>query len=225
MLPPLTATKPEVFIIESLSLDDETHERLEGRILRDILKLSGKTPRYYYFRTERELIELANLFRESGYRFLHISSHCSHEALSTTLENVSYVRFAEIFEGKLKNRRLFVSACEMGNELFSAVVAARNKGMYSIIAPTQRIRFDRAAAIWAAFYVLMFDLDATAMKAEKITRCLRNLARLFSEAFHFSRYNAKHDRWEHEEISHLVLGAGNSPSVKSDGGWSEAPGT
>lgn len=205
ILPPLTKTEPDVFILESLSLADEAEGRLEGRILRDILKLSGKNPKYYYFRTERELVELAQVYRESGYRFLHISCHGSHEALATTFDNVSYANFASVFDGLLKNRRLFVSACEMGNELFSTIVAAKNKGMYSIIAPTQRIRFDRAAAIWAAFYVLMFDLDARAMKADKITRCLRNLARLFSETFHFSRYNAKHDKWEHETISHLVV--------------------
>lgn len=221
MIPPISETKPEVFIIESLSLEDETHERLEGRILRDILKLSGKNPRYYYFRTERELVELAKLFRESGYRFLHISSHGSIEALETTFESITYVRFAEIFDGRLRNRRLFVSACEMGNELFSSIVSARNKGMYSIIAPTQRIRFDRAAAIWAAFYVLMFDLDSSAMKADKITRCLRDLARLFSETFHFSRYNARHDKWEHEEISRSAPEGATFGKVKSDGGWSE----
>lgn len=199
--PPIQKTAPDVFIIESLWFEDEKHERLEGRILRDILKLSGKNPRYYYFRTKRELVELSNLFRESGYRFLHISSHGSHEGLETTLDKVSYVEFAEIFRAKLRNRRLFVSACEMGNELFSSVVASRNKGMYSIIAPMQRIQFDRAAAIWAAFYVLMFDLDASAMKAAKITSCLKKLAQLFAEDFHFSRYNSVADKWEHDTIS------------------------
>lgn len=202
-VPPISTTEPEVFILESLSLEDETNERLEGRILRDILKLSGKNPIYYYFRTEKELVELAKIFRESGYRFLHISSHGSHDALGATFENISYTRFAEIFAGHLRNRRLFVSACEMGNEIFSTIVGGRNKGMYSIIAPTQRIRFDRAAAIWAAFYVLMFDLDATSMKADKITGCLRDLARLFAEAFHLSRYEAHNDTWRHEIISRI----------------------
>ena len=208
--PSIERTKPEVFILESLTLEDEENERFEGRLIRDILTLSGKFPRYYYFRTEKELIELVKEFRKSGYRFLHISAHGSHDSLLTTFDEIKYSRFAEIFKGQLRNRRLFVSACEMGNELFSTVVSAQNKGMYSIIGPTERIQFDRAAAIWVSFYILMFDLDKRFMKAEPITRQLRNLSRLFSESFHFSKYVAKQDKWVHETIT----GIGKGPASK-----------
>lgn len=213
--PPISHTEAEVFILESLSLEDEENERFEGRILRDILKLSGKKPKYYYFRTEKELVELAKLFRKSGYRFLHISSHGSHDSLGTTLEAISYNRFGEIFDGLLRNRRLFLSACEMGNELFSTIVAGRNRGMYSIIAPTQRIRFDRAAAIWAAFYVLMFDWDDKKMKAEQITNYLQYLGGLFSESFHFSQYHAYNDSWSHNVIQALVTANGPNKAILS----------
>lgn len=223
-VPAISDTKPEVFILESLSLEDEEKERFEGRILRDILKLSGKKPQYYYFRTEKELVELAKIFRKSGYRFLHISSHGSHDALGTTLESIRYARFAEIFDGFLRNRRLFVSACEMGNELFSTVVAARNKGMYSVIAPRERIRFDRAAAIWAAFYVLIFDWDDKKMKAEQITNYLQYLGGLFSESFHFSQYHAYNDTWSHTVLSALVTASGPNKALQPTGHASGAAG-
>ncbi len=49
------STIPQVFIIESLTLKDEEEERFEGRILKQILRLSGKESAYYYIRTRREL--------------------------------------------------------------------------------------------------------------------------------------------------------------------------
>jgi hypothetical protein len=39
---------PEVFILESLSLKDEREHRLEGGALADMLRLSGKNPKYRY---------------------------------------------------------------------------------------------------------------------------------------------------------------------------------
>jgi len=48
-------SRPEVFIIESLTLDDERHDRYEGQIISRILALSGKSCEYYYIRTTREL--------------------------------------------------------------------------------------------------------------------------------------------------------------------------
>ena len=42
-----TKTIPQVFIIESLRLSDEEEERFEGRILKQILRLSEKRSSYY----------------------------------------------------------------------------------------------------------------------------------------------------------------------------------
>jgi hypothetical protein len=63
-------TKPEVFIVESLTFEDEREERFEGQIIKRILGLSGKTCEYYYIRTRRELEEVLKLFNHSGYRYL-----------------------------------------------------------------------------------------------------------------------------------------------------------
>jgi len=65
-LPPASKTKPETFILESLDQEDELQTRLDGRILYEVLKLQGKKPLYYYFRTQREIIEFAKIF--SGKR-------------------------------------------------------------------------------------------------------------------------------------------------------------
>lgn len=47
-------SQPEVFIVESLTFADERSERFEGRIISQILSLSGKNCEYYYIRTKRE---------------------------------------------------------------------------------------------------------------------------------------------------------------------------
>ena len=44
-------SKSSVFIIESLTFEDENKERFEGKFLSHILKLSGIETKYYYIRT------------------------------------------------------------------------------------------------------------------------------------------------------------------------------
>jgi hypothetical protein len=141
-LRPIKST-PEVFILESLSFADEEAQRYEGKILCDILRMCGKKPKYFYFRTDIELIELVTLFRNSGYRYLDVSAHGSATGINTTLGVITYARFAEIFGGHLKNRRIFLSACSVGNDLFVTHMQAANKGMYSIAAPVDDIEFYR----------------------------------------------------------------------------------
>jgi len=200
-LPPIQLTDPEVFILESLSFQDEVEGRFEGKVLADMLRLSGKKPAYYYFHTERELRELAHLYRLSKYRFLHLSCHGTPEAIHTTLGPIPTIRFATIFQGHLKLRRLFISACEIGSGSLSEHVRAKNKGMHSIASPIDKIRFDRAAAIWAAFYIRMFDMNPDAMASKDIGNLLRSLCQLFDVRFNWGWYAPNTDTWNQEEIA------------------------
>jgi hypothetical protein len=194
-------TIPQVFIIESLDFEDEA-DRLEGKVLADVLAMCGKQPRYFYFRTAAELAVLADKFYESKYRYLHLSCHGSNTSIHTTLDSIPYVGFAEMFSGKLIHRRLFASACEVGNELFSEVVGGRNKGMHSIAAPADAIRFDVAVSFWAAFYVKAFSINDSSMRAADITTVFRPLCSLFDTRLHWSRYSNKRRKWEHAVIHH-----------------------
>jgi hypothetical protein len=208
--PPVTETFPEVFILESLTVQDERSGRFEGRVLADVLRMCGKSPEYFYFRTEQELVELAKEFRRSGYRFLHLSCHGNGEEVATTYGNVSYKRFAEIFAGHLQNRRLFVSACEVGNELFGTMVASRNRGMYSIASPGVTISFDKAVALWSALYVHLFSVNANHVKAKDIQDALESLCHLFDLPFMFSIYHAEKNDWEHRKIEGRPVTAGQA---------------
>lgn len=193
-------TAPEVFILESLDFDDERNNRYEGKILSDVLLLCGKQPEYFYFRTKEELPHLLKLFKESKYRYLHLSCHASDDGIATTLDSLTYGEFATILKGRLRLRRLFCSACELGNKDFARAVSDLNKGMHSIIAPSCEIQFDHAAAIWAAFYVSAFGANDKAMKSKDIGRRVGGLAKLFPVEFFFASYRSEKDNWDYETI-------------------------
>jgi len=188
--PRVPHTVPEVFILESLSFEDEEAQRFEGKLLADLLRLAGKNPVYYYFRTEQELVEMAQKFRVSKCRYLHLSCHGSAEIIQTTLGDIPITKFADIFEDRLKLRRLFISACEIGSGFLTNHVIAKNRGMHSIASPVDKILFSRAVAIWGAFYVRMFDLNSTSMSSKDIGILLTDLCRLFGERFNWTWYNA-----------------------------------
>jgi hypothetical protein len=178
-VPPTQITRPETFILESLGHEDELANRLDGKLLYEVLKLQGKEPIYYYFRTQHELIKFADLFRESGYRYLHLSCHGSEEIVQYTFGHSTYRDFAEIFEKRLHNRRLFVSGCNLGNMGFARALFEKNGGMYSVTAPTKRVFFDQSIAFWSAFYYMMHAWDSSAMKKVRLTQVLSQLAIIF----------------------------------------------
>ncbi len=199
-VPDIQHTKPEVFILESLSEEDEKARRFEGQVLYDMLRLANKNPKYHYFQTENELRHLVGLFRESQYRFLHISSHASITHIGTTFGNVTYSRFSDIFRGHLRLRRLFFSACEIGNENFLNALSSKNKGMHSIVAPTENIRFDHSAAIWSALYVSLFTGNESSMKHNDIESRLKAMKGLFPVSFFFGTYDSTKDQWNNKII-------------------------
>jgi hypothetical protein len=192
-------TVAQVFIIESLELIDEAKERREGAVLASVLKMCGKNPLYYYIRTKAELEHLAEEFEASGYRYLHISCHGGIDSLETTLDSVSYKDFSKIFEGKLKDRRLFVSACSAGNKMFAELVGSRNMDLISVAAPSTDIRFDHAVAFWTSFYVKTFSQNSTSMNSSRIAEVAKPLAALFSAPLHLSW--RKNGGWIHKVIN------------------------
>jgi len=192
-------TVPEVFIIESLELGDERKARREGEVLASVLRMCGKRPLYYYIRTRAELELMAQLFYMSNYRYLHISCHGGKNSLATTLDVVGYDEFATIFARRLKNRRLFVSACSAGNAKFAKLVRSQNPGVISVAAPAKDIQFDHAVAFWSSFYVKTFSTNARSMSSDRIAAVLRPLAALFGEPVHLSRKD-RAGKWIHGMI-------------------------
>ena len=172
-------TKPETFILESLSEDDEKEQRLDGKVLYEVLRLQGKKPIYFYFRTQTELIRFSEIFLQSGYRYLHLSCHGNDTHLQFTFGQTDYAMFADIFRDKLNNRRLFVSGCSLGNFEFAKAVFEKNTGMYSVTAPSRKVFFSQTTSFWPAFYYMMHAWDNTAMKKKRLQDVLARLAQIF----------------------------------------------
>lgn len=191
-VPPSQITKPETFILESLSEDDESNQRLDGKVLYEVLRLQGKKPIYYYFRTQTELIKFSDIFRQSGYRYLHLSCHGNDAQVLFTFGQTDYDLFASIFEGKLNHRRLFVSGCNLGNLDFAKAIFAKNGGMYSVTAPTKKVFFSQTTAFWPAFYYMMHAWDTTAMKKRRLEHVLQRLTQVFEmPTAHYFKNTAK----------------------------------
>lgn len=181
------ATKPEVFIIESLDFDDEQNGRHEGEILARMLRLMGKAQTiYFYIRTRAELEEIIDRFNDSGARYLHLSCHANRTSMATTLDSVSFEQLGVMLKPCLSGRRIFLSACEMANARLAKALFPET-GLHSIVGPAQKIFFDDSAAFWVAFYHLMFKADETRMQHRQLERLVGDLERLFGERFNYYR--------------------------------------
>jgi len=171
-------SQPEIFIIESLEFDDERDNRFEGRIISQILALSGKKCEYYYIRTKRELRTLLEHFASSHYRYLHLSCHGNTNSLFTTLDPVPFSELGLLIKPHLQKRRLFVSACSATNSALADAIMP-DSGCYSILGPDEKIYFGDAAVLWASFYHVMFAADSTAMKYKTIKAKAQEVSNLY----------------------------------------------
>lgn len=160
-------SQPEIFIIESLKFEDERAQRFEGRIISQILALSGKKCEYCYIRTKRELDTLLKHFASSHYRYLHLSCHGTAHSIFTTLDQIPFSELGSLVRPHLRKRRLFVSACSATNRALADAIMP-NSDCYSILGPDQDIYFGDAAVLWASFYHVMFNADFTAMRYKTI---------------------------------------------------------
>ena len=183
-------TDPNVFIIESLNFEDEENNRYEGKFISNILEMNEKHPKYYYIRTECELLKIIETFNKSNCRYLHLSCHGNGQEMATTLDNISFPRLGSIFRPYLRKKRLFVSACEMVNdELAKAIMPG--SGCYSIIGPEENVTFSDAAIIWASFYHLMFHENRDKMGKQVIKEKLESLVKLFGVSLNFYCFNGR----------------------------------
>ena len=183
----MTKTTPEVFIVESLRLEDEEQKLQEGKILANMLHISGKTEtKYYYIRTLKELKKIANLFGDSKYKYLHISCHADSKGLATTFDNISYSQLGNILKQHIDNRRVFVSACKMANSTLATQLLPHTQ-CYSLIGPRTNIYFDDAAAFWVSFYHLMFKQNDQEMKFVDLKKNIFRLSELFQQKIYMYR--------------------------------------
>lgn len=171
-------SKPHVFIVESLRFSDEKDNLFEGRIISQILALSGSQSEYVYLRTKKELEEVIGQFEDSAYRYLHLSCHGNSNGIDLTLDDIPVDELEKLLAPCLEKRRVFFSSCEVMNERLAKALL-QNTGCYSVIGPSKSINFDRAAIYWASFYHLMLRDEAKSMKRERLKENTASLQELF----------------------------------------------
>lgn len=179
-------SQPDVFIIESLKFDDEDQKLHEGHLLSKVLRLSGRKPRYYYIRTRQEFEEILDKFKDSGYRYLHISCHANRRGMALTLEDLAISDIQQLLSPVLSGRRVFFSACEVvTQELARALL--KGTGCYSLVGPGKTVYFDEAAVYWAAFYHVMLRREAMGMTHSKIFQAACDLQQLMGMRMRYYR--------------------------------------
>lgn len=178
-----TLTKPDVFIIESLNIPDEEHRR-EGEIIFRSLKMSGKNPIYRYLRTRTELEHFVKEFKESSYRYLHVSCHGDIDNFATTFDDMDNEEFSSILGSCLDGRRLFLSTCLAATSPFAKALFSKSS-CHSVAGPAGKIAFDDSAVFWTGFYHLMFKENARLMTNANAILNLTKCAQLIDRRFHY----------------------------------------
>lgn len=170
-------TIPNVFIIESLEFADEENCFFEGEIISKILNFSNIKHQYHYVRTKAEFEHFIQVFKESGYRYLHISCHGNKNEICTTIDSIPLQELSFILEGVLDKKRLFLSACSSTNDSLADSIFELTE-CYSVIGPSEDINMDDAAIFWASFYQLMFKKNNKAMKRGILLATITDLSKI-----------------------------------------------
>ena len=172
---------PAVYIAESLTPEDEATKRPEGEALSQILHLHGKTPKYKYFRTESEFVEIVQDFIRSQYRYFHLSCHGTPHRIEFSCAPISFNKLAEMFDSSLNNRRLFLSSCSASNQILANALHQKSPELFSLIGPAEDIAFTDALAFWTTFYHLSFKDPRyhDSMKAKQVKRNVTSASKIF----------------------------------------------
>jgi hypothetical protein len=192
---------PDLFIIESLRFEDEELDYPEGKFLAHILRLAGRNVHYYYIRTRAELDAVIDRFEDSDFRYLHLSCHADAKGIELTLDTLTVGELGEMLAPVLRNRRVFLSACELATpELATALM--KGSGCFSVIGPSTTIDVDESAVFWASVYFLMYRSDAKVMKRADLRRNVKKAAKLFGVSMrYFARDADAENEWEEVDVA------------------------
>ncbi len=167
-------SKYGVFIIESLREDDY----FDGENLSQILELSIIDNVYREVLSKEDLEKALKEFHESKLRYLHFSCHADFEGFEINGEEITNLEISDMLKGKVKDKRVFLSACKGGNRNV-ATVAIANNGARSVIGTPIDLHFDKAALFWPAFYHVINIADKSKMNKQNLSQALKKCVDLF----------------------------------------------
>lgn len=196
----------DLFVIESLR-DDFPHE---GELLCNILRRIGKNPIYMVVKNKDELINALEIFKLSNYKYIHFSCHGTETSITLSESgDLSYKDFALLSLGCFNSKRVFFSACLLGNDRFSNEIAFNNTGIQSIIAPINEIHEGYAFAMWTSFYTALFMpkkaspstvTETVNISFHDLIRLLGKILAIFGEPIHCSYHETVKNILYHKKL-------------------------
>jgi hypothetical protein len=95
------------------------------------------------------------------------------------MDFISFEDLADILEPYLENRRLFLSACEMGSRKFASRLLKKSD-CYSMLGPSEKVDMADTTKFWSAFYHKMFRLNSEKMIRKHIVETAKAQSQFFS---------------------------------------------
>ncbi|MBL6447623.1 hypothetical protein JMN32_14995 [Fulvivirga sp. 29W222] len=180
-------SKYGVFIIESLRKDDY----FDGENLSQILELSIIDNVYREVYSKEDFERALEEFQESKFRYLHFSCHADFEGFEINGDEITNLEISEMLKGKVKDKRVFLSACKGGNRNIATVAIANNDAR-SVIGTPIDLHFDKAALFWPAFYHVINMADKSKMNKRNLSHTLKKCVDLFHIPInYYHRINGK----------------------------------
>lgn len=206
------STISDVFIIESLHKKD-IEDKHDGKKLYTALKLSGKNPKYFQVENQFELKNILEIFKNSRYRFLHISCHASKNTIELANGEVLFYKdFSNLFKDVFNQHRLFISACELGNEEVMTTLMRDHLGkLHSVIAPNTKFLFNHAYSFWITFYISIFEETQTVITSKLIKEIIQNLTKLLPLSIAMSTYDPQHKKTNYCHIQNGISISNSKP--------------
>ena len=180
-------TKADVFIIESLP-DTDPHD---GKVLSDVLTMMGKKPIYRKVKDVDDFEASLEEYKNSKYRFLHISCHGNESQIFFENGMVDYLGFGNLFANhRLPVTRIFFSACCLGNPDLAKAIISSNTAIHSVTAPRNSIAFTCSLVSWSVFYTKAFRWNKDGISEETILMTMRQISNLLLTEFSVSSLHA-----------------------------------
>jgi hypothetical protein len=190
-----------IFLIESLNEGDDK----DGKILKDILDVCQIENDYTEVKTRSQLIGAIDKFKESEFRYLHLSCHANEKGFGLTDTTfITNIEFSEIISDKLQKRRIFMSACKAGNLDLAGRLITRNK-IYSLIGSPEPIRFDKSLLFYPTFYHIMNELDEKRMMKNELRKSIRAGVNLFKIPIHYYAFMRNKGIWNENEVREYIF--------------------
>ncbi|MFZ1291904.1 MAG: hypothetical protein WAR79_17535 [Melioribacteraceae bacterium] len=167
-------SKYGVFIIESLRSGDY----FDGESMSQILELSSINNFYREVISKEDFIKAINEFKNSNFRYLHLSCHSDMEGIEINGENISNYELSILLKNKITRKLIFLSACQGSNRMMASALIIKCGGQ-SLIGTPVDLSFDKAALFWPSFYHVINNLDKTKMNKQNLDLVLKRCVDLF----------------------------------------------